>query len=149
MSFDAESFLSGLQTDGALPTNYSPVPEGEYVATVDRLEVSPPKLEGQSPILGVFWKIDDPTNDQADGRSPRQSIFLDVTAGGKLDSGPNKNVKLGRVAKALGQDTSSPEWNPLLLQGGAARIVVTNRPGEPGTAYEGRIFDDVKDVVAL
>ena len=140
--FDPEAFLSE-QTEQEFETDFTPVDVGDYTSEIKKLEVSPPKEAGQSPILIVFHQIQDKGEWQ--NRNVRQSIFLDVTGQGALEDGPNKNVNLGRLRKAVRQE--SGPWNPNMLLGAACMINVAHRAGT-GT-YEGRVFDEVKAVTSL
>lgn len=60
------------------------------------------------------------------------SFFLDLAADGKsLASGPNRNVALGALRKALGQE--SAPWSFQMLEGaGPVRIKVAHEEGRDG-----------------
>ena len=147
-SFNPDDLLNATSTQ-PMSTELPPVPEGDYLAMVSKLNIREPKTEGQSPILENYWKIDDPKNSAAHNRTVRQSIFLDMAPDGKtLKDGPSDNIGLGRVRKALGQNNKGQKWNIRMLEGGVARIHVKHRAGEPGTRWEGRIFDEVDNVVS-
>ena len=147
MDFNPEEFMQSMTIEGVLDTEYSPVPENDYLAAVDRISMRGPKEAGQSPIMEVFWKIDKPEDEGVQGPTSRQSVFLDVGDEGRVARGKNNNIVLGKLLDALKQN--KPGWHPNQLIGQIARIHVRNRPGPVGTQYEGRIFDDVDAVVAI
>lgn len=142
--FGADDILNG-QTEGPMETDYVPVPEGEFRAVIDKVDV---RLVGEGkdkPVLDVMWKIDDPAVAAQMGiENPtvRQTIFLDIADGGRgLALGKGKNVQLGRLREAVGQNGPSP-WAPGQLVGCVATVRTAQRE------YEGRTFTDVKAVAA-
>lgn len=136
--FDPDSFLS-TPVEGSLDTTFTPVPEGEYTASVSKFNFRTPK---DSVILEVFWEVDDETVRQETGMdnpTVRQSIFLDVTPDGGLDMGKGKNVQLGRLREAVGQNGPEP-WTPGMLEGAVARVKVTH------TINNGNVYANVSSV---
>lgn len=124
--FNPDTFLNSTFTE-ANDTQYIPVPEGEWQATIDKVEAKVVGQETPRPVLNVTWKITDPAVQQATGRaenSVRQTIWLDVTESGGLDTGKGKNVGLGKLREALGQNTPGKAWTPGMLVGGVARVKV-------------------------
>jgi hypothetical protein len=86
-------------------------------------------------MISFYWTIDNPEQKEKTGlESPGagQSFFLDLAADGKsLTSGPNRNVKLGAVRKALGQEGAP--WNFAMLEGaGPARVKVIHSNDKNG-----------------
>ena len=58
----------------------------------------------------------------------RQGLFLDIGANGAIAIGPNKNVKLGRLRDAVGQNKDC-KWNFAMLKGaGPLKIAVSVKP---------------------
>jgi hypothetical protein len=99
-----------------METTYTPVPEGEYLGAIDDIKIRKAK---DSVICDVTWLImDDELKSKMnmDRITVRQSVFLDVEANGALQLGPNKNVDLGRLRQALGQNGSGP-WSFSMLKG--------------------------------
>lgn len=143
--FNPDDFLSGTVT-GEMATSMEPVPEGEYPALIKDVAARQTQSEkGTFTILDITWQIDDPAVAEAvgmDSPTVRQSIFLDTTESGGLDLGKGKNVQLGRLREAVGQNDSGP-WSPSHLAGQVAKVRVAHR------LYEGRIFADVKGVSAV
>ena len=139
--FDPDEFLN-TSVEGTLDTRSVPVPEGEWLATISGLST---RVVGQDskPVLDVTWKIEDNEKvAKATGRdvsTVRQTIWLDITESGGLDMSKGKNIQLGRLREAVGQNTSGP-WSASMLEGHTAIVRVEHR------TYEGEIYSDVKGV---
>lgn len=147
-TFDATNFQNAQFTD-ANSTEYIPVPEGEYIAVIDKQEIRPTS-KGQV-ILDVTWKIDDAEVAEATGLTNptvRQSIFLDVTDNGGLDFGAGKNINLGRLRKALNQNVSGKPWTFGNLLGAVATIRVKHRIVPDENGGDDRVYTDVAGVAA-
>lgn len=141
-TFNPETFLN-TPVEAPLSTEYTPIPEGEYTAVIEKVE---PRTVGQDskPVLDIVWRLDAPDSEDAHEKSVRQTIWLDVTAQGSLDYGKGKNVQLGRLRDAVGQNQPGQAWMPSMLVGNVARVSVKHRMGN-----EGQIFADVKGVAKL
>lgn len=151
--FDPDTFLATSSTE-ALDTTVLPIPEGDYAATIDSGDdgISVRQFESSKnnqtyTAMDVWWIIDDAALASQLGRKVlrvKQSIFLDVTASGGLDYAKGKNVQLGRVRDAVGQNRPGQPWTPSMLKGaGPARIKVIHRMnGED-------LFAEVKSVVKV
>lgn len=127
MAFDPQQFMN--TPSDPLPTAYEVIPEGEYKMLLDSdpkmLEVK--KVEGVSSKTGepyLFYQIElsclvlDEKVKAKLGRekvTARMRINLDFDDAGKLTTGPNKNVALGQLRDALGQN--KPGWTPQQLLG--------------------------------
>lgn len=139
MSFDPDQFLA-TTTDAALSTEFTPIPEGEYNAVVTKVEARQ-TASGKS-IMDVTWAIDDANVRAVTGmENPtcRQTVWLDITDSGALDISKGKNVSLGRLREALGQNRPGA-WAPSMMIGNVARVLISHR------LYEGQTFADVKKV---
>ena len=69
--------------------------------------------------------------------SVRQSIFIDMESDGRIALGENRNVKLGKLREALGQNNAGA-WAPRMLVGaGPVTIKTINKPdkNDPETIY--------------
>lgn len=145
--FNPDTFLQSATTE-KMETRRTPIPENEYLATIKDVKLRSAK---ESVILDVTWSI----LDQGAGAglaakmglpeaTVRQSVFLDIREDGQgLATGPNKNVQLGRIREAIGQNNPGP-WMILQLKGaGPAKIMVTNRPDDKDASI---VYDDVKAV---
>jgi len=127
MPFDPAQFMN--TPADPLPTTYEVIPEGEYKMLLDSdpkmLEVK--KIEGVSQKSGdayLFYQLelnclvlDDKLKAKLgrDRVTARMRINLDFTDDGKLENAPNRNVALGRLREALGQN--KPGWTPQQLLG--------------------------------
>ncbi len=143
--FDEDAFMSST-SEGEMSTEFTPVPVGEYQAIVKKVGTRSGEGEkGAWAMLDVTWAIDDAGVTEITGMdnpSVRQSIFLDISDSGGLDMGKGKNIGLGRLREALGQNTGAA-WSPSMLEGNVATVMVDHR------LYEGRTFADVKNVSAI
>lgn len=123
--FDVDSFMTEEVTE-ALSTSLTPLDEGEYAAVVESVEVKTP---GDYVILEALWQIDEDDAEAACGRRNvkiKQAIFLDIVDG-RMDTSNGKNVGLGRLREALGQNDGSP-WSPAMLEGQPALVKVVQDP---------------------
>lgn len=141
--FDAAALLN-TQVSGEMATEFEPVPEGEWPAVISKVDGRLVGKDSDRPVLDVTWKVQSPeVAAQLGIEEPqvRQTIFLDISPSGGLDLGKGKNVQLGRLRAAVGQNGPGA-WAPGLLVGSVATIRVSHRE------YEGRIYAEVKGVAA-
>ena len=149
-TFDPDSFLNE-EIDGAFSTSLEPIPEGEYLAVIGSEEksVQVRQTNKGSLILDVTWEIQDEALFTQLGRTKltvRQSLFLDTTPNNTLDRSKGKNVQLGRLRAALGQNDPMKPWVFGMLKGaGPATIKVTQRPSPDDETI---IYNDVRAVTA-
>lgn len=144
-TFNPVQFENTEFTD-ALDTTIVPVPEGDFPAVVKKYEIRTTQ-KGQV-ILDVSWTINDPEVTAATGRDEnvvRQSLFLDITDHGTLDMSKGKNVQLGRLREAFGQNKPGKPWRFGDIVGQAALVKVTQRVNDE----TGEIYNDVKKVAAI
>jgi hypothetical protein len=148
--FDPTAFL-GAQVSGANSTQLIPVDPIEYRSMVDDVKFRTGVSEkGSWSILDLFWLVDDPVQKEKTKRDVirvRQSVFLDFSSPGVLDMSKGKNIQLGRLREAVGQNIDGAPWAPSMLKGAAARIKVKHRPGEGAT--KGMTFEEVEGVAKL
>ena len=150
MPFDAEAFLSST-VQGPMSTTVTLCPEGEYRAFVDDGDKAidfntitggpnsktPGKEYYQCSVL--FSIFDDAIKAQLKREKVLvpMRIFLDMNdSGSALDLSEGKNVSLGRLRKALGQNDGA--WSPLMMKGkGPVMVKVTHRsdPKDPEIKY--------------
>lgn len=127
--FDADAFLS-QPTEAGFSTQVKPIPIGDYrafVKEVGKARLLPAKESGQPDraVLDITWSIDDPALAQSLGRqelTARQSLWLDLTVDRKLDRAEGRNMQLGRLLKALGQN-GDKTWSPSKLLGAGPAVV--------------------------
>lgn len=144
---DPDMFLNH-GTEGAFDDHFTPVDAGEYEAMVS--EIKPRVFLDRNNITraacDIWWKITDQTKLAAQQartgmQEPRvkQGLFLDaefardendelvITA---LQSGPGKNVQLGQLRTALGQNDPKRKWSFRSMIGALAKITVEHVPDE-------------------
>lgn len=143
-AFDPDTFMN--QTiDEALDTRFVPVPEGDYPATIKSFEIKQVGQENRT-VLNIIWDIQDQTVLAEIGRDSatvRQTVWLDIDQG-KLDKGKGKNVGLGRLRAALGQNEPGQPWNFGALEGaGPALVRVTHRADRDDPEI---VYSEVKSV---
>jgi len=125
-TFNVDAFQNA-QFNDANSTEYVPVPVGEFPAVVDKQAIRTAK---SSVILDVTWKIDDEGVAKETGMANptvRQSIFLDIGENGNLEFGKGKNVQLGRLREALGQNVAGTPWSFNHLVGAVAKVRIAHR----------------------
>ena len=143
MTFDAEKFISST-TAAPLSTQTLLCPEGEYRAFIDDGEKAlsfrnGTGSNGEWHQMSVLCNIAD---DNVKAQLKRDkilvplNIWLDIKGDG-LDIEEGKNVGLGRLRKALGQNTSDA-WAPAMMKGkGPLMVKVGHRsdPKDPEVKY--------------
>ncbi|MDE0330988.1 MAG: hypothetical protein OXL41_03900 [Nitrospinae bacterium] len=126
-AFDPNTFMS-QEVSGANEESYTPVPENDYSGCYIK-DVEPTKL-GDSGALIIQWIIPDEDLKKELNMEEiqcRQTCFLDLDENGAIEFGPNKNVRLGRLRSAVGQNTGAA-WSPAMLVGaGPCTIKVGHR----------------------
>jgi hypothetical protein len=137
--FNPETFL-GTTTEQAGDTTYTPPPAKEYermqVVKVDGRQITSKKAAtfGQTyTMIDVTWELIDDEARKVTGMehpTARQSLFVDVLASGALDFSKNKNVQLGRLRDAVGQNRSGKKWAPSHLMGQFARGIIKHETNE-------------------
>ena len=151
MSFNAEEFMNQA-VEGSLDTKIDPLGEGDFPGVIDDVSVAAGEKDGKDwTRLDVKWKITDADALSAAGKAPdipvtvNQGIMLDINEQGKLDTGAQKNVRLGKLRDAVNQNDGSP-WTPGMLIGCVAMLRIGTRPdrNDPET-----LWNDIKSVVAI
>ena len=146
--FDVSKIMATTFED-ANSTQSIPVPEGEYLARVEKVDVRVINTKnGDRAILTVVWVPEDSdgrikTATGRDRASVKQDLFLDLTPESNLDMGKGMNSRLGVLREALSQNTPGRPWGFNMLVGNMARILVTHRQTDDGP------FADVKSVTKL
>ena len=100
-------------------TRFTPIPSGEYRAyTGDELKW---REYEDRPICAIDLKIMDAPElaEQLNMETPsiEYGMFLDTEGDGRLSFGANKNVKLGQLREALGQNHRGTPWSFSMLTG--------------------------------
>lgn len=125
-TFDPTAFMNASTTE-ASDTQYLQVPEGEYQASIK--EVTPRTTQTGKALLSIRWTVDDEGARVATGMaepSVQGTIWLDVKDDGTLDMSKGKNIGLGKLRDALGQNAPGKPWSPAMLVGGVAKIKVAH-----------------------
>jgi hypothetical protein len=151
--FDPTSFMDMQLTD-ANSTQAVPVPAGEYVAIIDKIEPrqwtskADPSKSGVA--LDVTWSVDDEAVKQfleRDKVTVRQGLMLDMNdEGSGLDMGKGKNVSLGRLRDAVGKNQPGVPFAFSQLVGQPARIIVAHRTDDRNPDV---VYAEVKGVAKL
>ena len=132
MSINAEEFMQQTSEE-ALDTVLIPCPAGDWPAQIEKVE--PKEFEyksgdriGEKGLrLAITWDIMDDSVKQTCGRDTVkvvQSLLLDLTEEGNLDFGKGRNIGLGRLREALGQNTPGQAWSPIMLGGQIAKLAI-------------------------
>lgn len=147
--FDPNQFLD-MQFTEANDTVIIPPDDGEYQATIEKIDFRPwqsksdPSKAGVA--LDVTWELNSEAAKARTGRDKvtvRQGLMLDTLDNGGLDMGKGKNIQLGRLREALSQNTPGRPWSPSMLVGNMAKVLVKQRiDGD-------QIYVDVKGVTKL
>ena len=153
--FNPESFLNQT-SEQALSTQLDPVPEGDFKAvsqaitkeSVRSFDINKGERAGQKGFsLNVAWKIDDEAAGEYNNRMVFQTLFLDVTSDGAgLDFGKGKNVDLGKLRAALGQNQDGQPWAPSML---GSQVAIVQVKQEVDKNDSSKIHSKVKGVASL
>lgn len=126
--FDPNAFFDQV-VESAGSTEVVPIPAGEYLATIDKKEVTQWSKKDDPSISGlklkVTWSLEDQPVRDLLGRDKVivvQDIMLDLTDHGTLDMGKGRNVELNRLRAAVDLNVSGFSFNQ--LDGRMARVTV-------------------------
>lgn len=138
-TFNPEAFLN-MQTDEANSTELLAVPEGEYLAVTNPVSAENfrsfdikkgERAGSKGYALDLTWSINDESGDikKIIGRTPtaRQSLMLDIRPDGTLEFGKGRNVGLGQLREALGQNQTGRPWSFSMLGSQVGKIKVKHR----------------------
>lgn len=128
-TFNPEQFMSTTTTD-KMDTNTIPVPDGTHRAQVDSINYRTLEAKDTNPertIMEINWAV---TSDDVKKKTgldkpiAKQSIWLDLNGQGQLLTGAGKNIGLGALREALGQNKPGKLWAPSYLNNAVATILV-------------------------
>lgn len=148
--FDADVFMT-QQVDAPMATTLQGVPDGEYVAMVGDFDSSafktiPVKGEDRY-VLEIPFLIQDDALKAKLGREQithRETYWLDFDANGALATGPDKNVRLGQLRAAVGQNVAGQPWAPAMLRGmGPVRIAIKSTTKVNPQTQESRTYTNI------
>ena len=118
--FDPDSFLH-TEIDSALETSIIPIPEGEHLGMIDEVTADTIKTQnGPAPVMYVHWHIISEEVKEATGLDKpmiRQIHWLRIDDNGQLEFGTGKNIGIGAIRDALGQNVDGEPWSPSRLVG--------------------------------
>ena len=151
MALNTEEFLQTTTTE-ALDDHLEPWPVGEWLAllvdfSIDTFEYKKGDRAGETGYrMVVKYEAQDEEVRiicERDKVTLSDSILLDVTPDGNgLDFGKGKNIGLGQLRSATGQNVPGQEWSPLMLKGQPVKINVKHE------IYEDRPIARVRGVTA-
>jgi hypothetical protein len=128
--FDPDRFLLAEYTE-ALETDRTLIPQGEVkIDTIRDFEIIKPRLWKNpqtqeqvwlSPQLRLHMLITDQgvldqLNAKRDEHIWRYQMNLDINENQQLDYGPNRNLQLGRLRAAIGQNVAGIPWSVMQLK---------------------------------
>lgn len=129
--FDAAAFMS-QSIDAELDTIVKQCPPGEYKAIIDdfgedAFRTFTSNKDGKDyTVFGPPFVIQDPAVAASLGRDKvvvyHKGMFIDIGPDGGLDTGQGKNVDLGRLRDAVGQNKPGP-WTFSQLKGAGPLMV--------------------------
>lgn len=141
-TFDPATFMNQT-VDQPIADDYVLCPEGEYQAIVDDFDETVFRtnefvyskgpnagLPGEMTTFECPWVIQDDRVKLALGRDKvvvTEPIILDFDSNGALDHGPNKNVKLGQLRTAVGQNSAGAWSISNLKNAGPSMVRVVHR----------------------
>lgn len=149
--FDVDKFMNSQQS-GSVATEYVNVPDNEYHAIVAQVDKpSPVDVDGDRRWkFDVHWELQDLDGElkKVTGRDKnrvRQSLWLDLTPTGDLDTGTGMNVKLGQLLQAVGLHGKKWGMNDLMGRSCLVRTGTTPNKKDPN----GQPYVNVTATVAV
>jgi len=151
MTFDPDAFINQT-TEGPMSVQITQAPEGEWQAVVStdgelkdwfgtaEWEDRKTGEHKSAPTCEIPIEITDQRAKdliKRDKITTRYRMFLDLTPDGKLDASEGKNVKLGALRAAVGQNGPQP-WNFGMLRGAGpflARVKQNSDKKNPEIKY--------------
>lgn len=143
-AFDPGAFEA--MSNETLSTSVMPIPAGEYNAQITDYKFRPGESKkDKKPYLAldITYTIMDDSGSlrQLLGREPKltKSIFIDQSSTGGLDMTKGKNVQLGRIREACGQNVPGQPWALPMLKGQLLRLNIVEEPSpdNPDDVFNG------------
>lgn len=139
-------------TEQTLDDYLEPCPPGEWLGVAGKPEVASftykkGERAGETGYQMVLrWEIQDQEVKEKldrDRVTVRHSFILDVTPDGNgLDMGKGKNISLGQLRTAFGQNVPGQTWSPNMIEGQPAKLQVK------AGIYNDRVTAEVTNVAA-
>ncbi len=145
MSFDPSLFLDSQVTESN-STSTIPVPVGEYLAVVEKVDARQWTKKDDPTVSGIALDIVYSISDQnvldllgRDKVTVKQGIILDMTDAASIDFGKGKNVSLGRLREAVDLNVPGQPFAFSMLIGRMAKVNVVHEmyQGEPKAKVQG------------
>lgn len=153
-AFNTDAFL-GLEYNEATETSRTLMRQGWIpINTIENFEIIPPKAWTDpktneqvmmSPVLKLKTVItDEGIREELNIAADRPcyftiQVFLDLNEQGQLDMGTNRNILLGQLREALGQNTPGEAWSFHMLRGCRdfhAKVVYKASKNNPDAVFE-------------
>ena len=134
-AFDLETFLSST-TDAPLSTRLPTIPAKDYLAVISshdkwcRIRVLTEGEFAGRPIAEIYFDILDEEAKAVSGMDTvrvRREYWLDLNANNKIDWSNGKNVQLGQLREAVGQNKPGIPFAQL-RGAGPLRVTVIQEP---------------------
>lgn len=140
--FDVNSFMNESMDTPELDLAIIPVPEGEHLGQIGTGDKDVlPKIGSKNGkpwmMLEVRIMLTDPnmaTLLQRENPSVRYSFFIDLDEQGKPDFRPQRNVNLGKLRDAVGQNKAGP-WSFSMLKGQPVKVKTKQKKADSGDTY--------------
>jgi len=126
--FNADVLLNAA-TESKMSTSIPPMPNGDFIFTITGVEFKNPKDD--MVVLEAKVECIDPEVCAVTGMNPTKSkisCFCDLTDSGLLDDAEGKNVQIGKLREAVGQNEAGTPWTPMMLVGAQLRGKVAQEP---------------------
>lgn len=150
VQFNPELFLN-TTVDAVLSTEYVNLPVGDYVGVIGPIgpdnfksfDIKRGENAGKKAYrLDLEILIDDPEGklrEELGGRPPKvfDGIMLDLKADGSLEFGKGRNVQLGKLRDALGQNKAGP-WSFGMMASQPVKVSIVH------DTYDGKTSAKVK-----
>lgn len=146
--FDPTQFLD-MQFTEANDTVVINPDDGAYPAQIEKADFRPWQSKDGTKsglALDITWELQSEAAKAKTGRDKvtvRQGLMLDMTDSGMIDMGKGKNISLGRLRDAVGQNIPGRPWSASQLVGQMAKVLVKQRVDGDN------IYVDVKGVTKL
>jgi len=139
---DFEQLLD-VKYDEATSTKMPLPPADDYNGIIGKIEGREVQTkDGPRNIMRLPIKLDG-----FDGFPVNHDLWLDMNeAGDGMDMSEGKNLKLGQVRKALGQNEKGVPWSPRMLEGQPIRVRIDHRPDKNDPEI---VYAEVKRVGAV
>lgn len=149
--FDPETFMQ-TQFEGSMSTKLILVPAQDWPGIIAKAVAKKTVIEGEDrAILDVQWCIEDPKCTEVTKQVKNfvnQAHFLDIKFVDNMpviDFGEGKNISLGALREAVGQNTNK-KWSPNMLVGQAGTIRIGHKPDRTDSS---KIYARVTMVTSL